>query len=108
MAQTTSSKGFSVAALVLGIVGIVGAWIPFLNWVSVILGILALIFGIIAVKTKRDGKGQALAGLILGAITIAIFLIITIVIGVIMGSAINQAADTNWSTLNDSYQFTIE
>ncbi|MEU6486444.1 DUF4190 domain-containing protein [Streptomyces sp. NPDC046887] len=67
------SNGMGVAALVLGIIGVV----LFCAWgLGVILGILALIFGLIGRRKARRGEadngGMALAGVILGSVAIAI------------------------------------
>lgn len=69
----TRTSGLSVAALVLGIIGI------FINF----LGILAIIFGAIGVsQTGKDptlgGRGMAIAGLVLGIVAIAIWIIAVI------------------------------
>jgi hypothetical protein len=65
-----ANNGYAVASLVLGIIGVVLACIPFL------LPGLALAFGIVAYKqiTKvsgdgaGSGRGMAIAGIILGVI----------------------------------------
>jgi hypothetical protein len=86
-------NGFGVTALVLGIVAIVGAWIPFVNVVSMILGGLALIFGIVAlvVAGKRGGKGKGTGGtgLVLGVLAI----IGAIVMNVVVFNAVKDEAD---------------
>ncbi|WP_327234247.1 DUF4190 domain-containing protein [Streptomyces sp. NBC_01317] len=67
--QQAPSNGMGVTALVLGIVGlVVGCF-----WgVGILLGVLALIFGIIGRRKARRGEatngGVALAGVILGAV----------------------------------------
>ncbi|MFJ5227260.1 DUF4190 domain-containing protein [Streptomyces sp. NPDC088400] len=71
--QQPPANGMGVAALVLGIIGVVG----FCMWgLGVILGVLALIFGIIGRRRAHRGEatngGMALAGIILGAIGMAI------------------------------------
>lgn len=65
---SVESNGLAVAALVLGIIGLVLVWVPFLSWV---LGILSIIFGSIGLK-KEVKTGMAKAGLILGVITIVV------------------------------------
>ncbi|MFG3342651.1 hypothetical protein [Glycomyces sp. NPDC048151] len=86
-------NGFGVTALVLGIIAIVGAWIPFVNVVSMILGGLALIFGIIAlvVAGKRNGKGKGTGGtgLVLGVLAIGG----AIAMNVLVFNAISDEAD---------------
>ncbi|MEU1125584.1 DUF4190 domain-containing protein, partial [Streptomyces sp. NPDC005899] len=67
------ANGLGVAALVLGIIAVVG----FCMWgFGIILGILALIFGIIgrgrAKRGEANNGGMALAGIILGSVAIVI------------------------------------
>jgi hypothetical protein len=58
-------KGMALAAMVLGIVGIPLTCCAYL---SVIPGILGVIFGILGIKSSK--KGMAIAGIICGAIAI--------------------------------------
>ncbi|MFE3518108.1 DUF4190 domain-containing protein [Streptomyces sp. NPDC059166] len=67
------ANGLGIAAMVLGIIAVVG----FCMWgLGVILGILALIFGIIGRGRAKRGEatngGMALAGIILGSVSIVI------------------------------------
>lgn len=67
------ANGLGVAALVLGIIGVVA----FCMWgLGVILGILALIFGIVGRGRAKRGEatngGMALAGIILGSVAVVI------------------------------------
>lgn len=59
----------AVAGLVLGIIGAVLFFVPFIGWILAILGI---IFGALgnskASKIGGKGKGMAIAGLVLGLI----------------------------------------
>jgi len=68
-----------MAALIIGIVGIVIIWIPFVSFASIVLGILAIVFGALAYWGKNRKDPLGLAGFILGLITI-ILIIITVVI----------------------------
>ncbi|MDR2106318.1 MAG: DUF4352 domain-containing protein [Coriobacteriales bacterium] len=73
-----SRKGnaLGVAALVLGIIAIIGSWIPFLNIFSALLSFLAIalaIAGIILGVIKKRSIGPAIAGLALGVVTTIIF-----------------------------------
>lgn len=58
--------GFSITSLVTGIVSLLTVFFIF---PPIILGIVALVFGILGLK--RGGKGMAIAGLILGGLAIA-------------------------------------
>ena len=65
----STSKKFSIAALVCGILGIVGAWIPVVSYFTFILALLGIVFGVKGRKgAEEDGKGLATAGLVLGII----------------------------------------
>lgn len=56
-----------VAALVLGIVGLILSFVPCLGMYAIPLTILAIIFGVIGMK-KEKGKGMAIAGLVCGIV----------------------------------------
>ncbi|MGK4579508.1 DUF4190 domain-containing protein [Kitasatospora sp. HPMI-4] len=82
-----AQNGLGVAALVIGILGAFLGLIPFLFWISGVLGLLALILGLVGHSRARKGlatnKGMALAGTILGGIAMAMALaglIITVVL----------------------------
>ncbi|WP_328942293.1 DUF4190 domain-containing protein [Streptomyces sp. NBC_00250] len=71
--QQSPSNGMGTAAMVLGIISVAG----FCLWgLGTILGILALIFGIIGLKKAGRGeatnRGMAVAGIVLGAIGLLI------------------------------------
>ncbi|MFJ3537496.1 DUF4190 domain-containing protein [Streptomyces sp. NPDC090109] len=72
------SSGLGVAALVVGIVGLVFGIVPFLFWLGGILGILALVLGVVGHGRARRGetndRGQAIAGIVLGSVTIVVAL----------------------------------
>src|SRR6266481_1545552 len=75
------SKGLAVAALVLGIVGVVTFWI----FLGGLLGIVALVLGIVAIRKSRTGQaggqGMAIAGTVLGGVAIVITAIYAIAVG---------------------------
>ena len=64
---------FATAALVLGISGICLSFIPILNNAAFFLGILAVIFAFVSFA-KKASKGKAIAGLILGILSVVITL----------------------------------
>lgn len=74
-AKADSSKNDNnpmiTAGFILGIVGIVLSFIPIINFMAFVMGILALIFGVVGVN-KRIGGSQAIASVVLGAITLFI------------------------------------
>ncbi len=66
------TNGLAVAAMVVGIIAFVLAWVPFVGFVG---GIAAIVLGIIALK-KTNGKGMSIAGIVTGAISILCGLVI--------------------------------
>ena len=79
--QTTpQGNGLAVAALVLGILGVLVSWIPCVGWVlGLLLAVLAIIFGFVGKGKASQGAphgGVAIAGLATG------FLALIIAIGV--------------------------
>ncbi|MDR2105919.1 MAG: DUF2510 domain-containing protein [Coriobacteriales bacterium] len=65
--QDTDRKGLAVASLVLGIVGILSCC---LGWVGLIPGAIAVVLGILSVKSSK--KGMAIAGIICGAVAVVL------------------------------------
>lgn len=78
-------KGMAIASMVIGIVAIVLSIIPVLGLVSFILGPIAVILGIVSLVQKR-GKGQAITGVITGAIGFVIVLLGTLLFGAAISS----------------------
>jgi hypothetical protein len=72
--QAVHSSGAASTGGVLGIIGFVLAWIPFIGIViGIVLGLLAIIFGAIGLgQTKSGGRGHGMAvtGLVLGILVI--------------------------------------
>lgn len=71
MVPANNGKGMSIAALVCGILGIVGSFIPVVTYFTFILAILGIVFGAKGNKIAKEtgeGKGMATAGLVLGII----------------------------------------
>lgn len=69
--EETKKSGFSTAGLVLGIIGVCTSFIPIINNLSFVMGVLAVIFGIVALA-KKAGKGKIIASIILGVLAIVI------------------------------------
>ena len=64
-----NAKNMSIAALICGILGIVGSFIPVVQYFTLILAILGIVFGVKGRKMAVDNeKGLATAGLVLGII----------------------------------------
>ncbi len=66
-----TKSGFGTASLVLGIIGICTSFIPIVNNLSFLLGLIGGIFAIVSLL-KKASKGQAIAGIILCVLAIII------------------------------------
>lgn len=84
-------KGFSIAALVLGVLGVVGGWIPVVCYFTTICAILGIIFGVkgrkMSVAVHGKASGLATAGLVLGIIGTA-FAVLGILCTVVCAAAV--------------------
>lgn len=99
MAETTSdSKGLAIASLVLGIIGIIGCWIPVLNLFNGIFAFIGLILGIIAIVKKQGG--MAIAGLVTSIISLVIVIFISVIIGgiALLGAGVGKQMVDNFNT----------
>lgn len=74
----TEKSALGITSLVLGIVGIVGSWIPILNNISFIIAILGVIFGAIGLRSvlkgTKAGKGITIAGFVISILACVIVL----------------------------------
>ncbi|WP_022869543.1 hypothetical protein [Yaniella halotolerans] len=63
--------------MVVGIIAVLLAFIPIIGMASFVLGLVAIGLGIFAV-IKQRGKGQGIAGIITGAVSIVVALAVAI------------------------------
>ena len=80
--QPKPSAALAITALVLGILGVLGSWVPLLGILGGVLALIGLIVGIVAlIKVKRGtagGKGIAIVGVMLNVLAIIVVTIVTI------------------------------
>jgi uncharacterized protein DUF4352/uncharacterized protein DUF4190 len=94
-------NGMGTSALVLGLIGAVSGLVPFMFWLAGILGLLALVFGLIGRGRVKRGeasnKGPATAGVILGLLS----LILSVVGAVLLFKAAEDVVDKVDQVLNE-------
>lgn len=98
-------KGLAIASLVLGILAIVNSFIPFLNVVSYIFAILAVIFGIIGI-VKKTGRGMAIAGLVMGILSFIIATSINNSTSKVINEAV-QETNSGYKDVNGKTKFLL-
>lgn len=78
--QPTHSRvnGFGIAALVIGVLSLIGAAIPVINYGSGILALIGLVLGIVGICLKNRKKGMAITGSILSVIAIVLSIVLAI------------------------------
>lgn len=93
-APPRQTKGIGIAAMVLGIIAIVLSFIPVVGIVSFFLGGAAVILGIVAL-VKKNGKGQGIAGLITGGLSLLIAGIVTAMTGAFVTAVDESLQEAN-------------
>lgn len=68
----------AIVGFVLGVLALIGSWVPVFNNVSGLAALLGLVFAVVgvvaAIRGKRSGKGLAIAAVILNVLSFAIVL----------------------------------
>lgn len=89
------SNGMAIAALVCGVLGIVGSFIPIVMYFTAVLAVLGIIFGVMGMKKAKQtgsGNGLAIAGLVLGIVG-TIFALVGIICTASVACALKKGFD---------------
>lgn len=87
--QRSAGNPLGITSLILGIVAMVGFAIPFFNYVTVAIGAVGLVLGIVGLLVKFRPRKAAIAGVILSGLG----LILSIILAVIYTAAVAGAAE---------------
>ena len=87
-------NGMGTAALVFGIVGLVLVVLLLFSPLGALLGLLAVLFGILGLirvnRGEADNRGQAVAGLVTGALALVFGVLVTISVGTWFATHVND------------------
>jgi membrane-bound ClpP family serine protease len=87
-------NGMGTAALVLGVVALVLVILLLFSPLGALLGLLAVLFGILGLiranRGEADNRGQAVAGLITGAVALLFGVLFTISVGTWFATHVND------------------
>ena len=85
----------AVASLILGILSIVLSWIPVAGWIiCLIMGVVAIVLGVLGRKKQPEKKGMAVAGMVMGIIGVVFSLIWVIACGALVGAGAKAAKES--------------
>ena len=102
--QAKGTSGMAIAGLVLGILAAVSSWIPIVNNLSFIIGVIGLVLSVVGVvgtvRGKKAGKGIAIAALVINLVAAGIVLA--------MQSAMSAAIDDATSGLVSTEDVTVQ
>lgn len=97
-----SGKGLSVAALVLGIVAAAGCLVPVLNIISIVTAVVGLVLGIVALVKRRNGRGLAVAGVVLSIVAVVVAVIVNVLAATAV-TAVDDAVDQAVTDAENGY-----
>lgn len=90
-APAKAGNGLAIAALVLGIVGLVLAFIPLVGGFGGFLGFVGLVLGVVALFLKGRKKGLAIAGAAVSALALIVSIVMGLVYTAMFVSSVDQA-----------------
>jgi hypothetical protein len=80
----SGNNGIAIAALIIGIISLLIAWIPFLGLLGGIGGVVALILGFMGRKRANDpgtgGSGAAITGIVTGILALILTIVVHIAV----------------------------
>ena len=78
--EPNGSKVFAIISLVCGILAVLCMCC---GWFGIILGVAAVVLGILSIKKEEDAKGMAIAGIVCGGIGLLVAVIVLITAGAV-------------------------
>lgn len=97
----SGSNGLATAGFVLSLLGLLGSWIPFLNFLGILLAVIGIILagiGLAKAKSAGAGKGLAIAGVIVGVLAVVIAIIINAAFVDAVDEAFDETLESSQST----------
>lgn len=92
-----AGNGLATAGFVLGLLGLLGSFIPVINIGGIVLGLLGAVLaavGLAKAKKVGAGKGLAIAGMILGGLALVIGVVVNIAFASSVDDALKETTDT--------------
>ena len=93
-----AGNGLATAGFVLGLLGLLGSFIPLLNIGAILLGVVGAVLAAVGLARANQvgaGKGLAIAGLILGVLAVIISILINVAFANVVDDAVDDVTDTS-------------
>ncbi len=96
-APPSKNNGLAITALILGILALLLAWIPIVNFLSLVLGLAAVVLGFMGMRKAAvsGGKGLAIGGIITGGLALLATILMIVVAAVWLNNADDEIDDWN-------------
>lgn len=85
--QQEKGGGLAIAALVLGIIGLLLSWIPIINYLALVLGVVGLVLGVVGIFKSRRVMS------IVGAVLSFLAIVVSIVVFAAFADAVDEAVN---------------
>jgi hypothetical protein len=76
---STTGRGLCVAALIIGLFSVLGAFVPFVDYVTILAAMVGIALGIVGLTGTAARRGFAIAGIILSGVGLALSAVTAIV-----------------------------
>jgi hypothetical protein len=93
VAVPSKTNGPGIAALIVGGVSLVGAFVPFLNYATGFIAFVGLVLGIIALFLKGKSKGVAIAGTIVSFVALVLSIVLAIVYTAAFAASVSSSIE---------------
>ena len=81
-----ATNGWAIGALIVGILGLLACWVPFVGVPAPVAAVVLGIVGLRRAKAVNTGRAMALAGLIIGAVALLVAVVVTVVVTVFVSN----------------------
>ena len=98
------NTGLGITSLILGIIAFISCFIPYVNVISYLLGLLAIVFAIVTFINKQAKKGLTIAGIILSFLAITIATIMNVFVTRVIVDKINDHPEI-FDQVEDDYEY---
>jgi uncharacterized membrane protein len=84
----TKGNGIGTAGFVLALIAVFFGWIPFLGWVTWLLGLIFSAVGISKAKKVQKGMGLSVAGLVISLIGVVLLIVAASSVAALIGLSV--------------------